>query len=125
MAAEQGLNHSQYSLGFHYENGKGVPKNDRLAFNWYMKAALQGLIKAQLKVGSMYGKGQGVLQNDEEAMKWLRRAAGQNSTETARKLQMAQSLFYLGADYEHGHNVLQSDSLSLQLVHESSSDGLD
>jgi WD40 repeat protein len=41
-AAEQGNADAQYSLGFMYENGRGVPRDDTAAASWYQKAAEQG-----------------------------------------------------------------------------------
>ena len=41
-AAEQGHARAQYSLGFMYYNGRGVPQDYAEAMKWYRKAADQG-----------------------------------------------------------------------------------
>ena len=55
-------------LGNIYEHGLGgVPKDDRLAFEWYKKAADTGLAVAKYNLGRMYESGQGVMKNEELA----------------------------------------------------------
>jgi TPR repeat protein len=74
--AEGGYPAAQNDLGWMYQNGRGVPQNDRKAIKWYRKAAESGnLAKAQDNLGWMYQHGRGVPQNDEEAIKWYRKAA--------------------------------------------------
>ena len=46
-AAEQGYARGQASLGFMYEKGRGVEKDENLALEWYRKAAEQGDEPAQ------------------------------------------------------------------------------
>jgi TPR repeat protein len=43
-----------------YDNGEGVPKDEKQAVAWYKKAADQGYAQAQLNIGSMYDNGEGV-----------------------------------------------------------------
>lgn len=43
MAADQGHAPAQLSLGFCYDKGEGVPKNDVEAYKWFNLAAAQGL----------------------------------------------------------------------------------
>ena len=42
LAAEQGEASAQYNLGFMYNNGEGVPQDDKTAVKWYTLAAEQG-----------------------------------------------------------------------------------
>ena len=35
LVAEQGDSAAQYNLGFIYDNGQGVPQNDKEAVKWY------------------------------------------------------------------------------------------
>ena len=37
--AEQGHADAQFNLGFMYDNGEGVPQNDKTAMKWYTLAA--------------------------------------------------------------------------------------
>jgi TPR repeat protein len=53
-----------------YENGRGIPNNDREAARWYRKAAEQGNSWAQQKLGSLYREGRGVTQNAVNAYAW-------------------------------------------------------
>ena len=46
QAAEQGDAKAQFSLGFMYANGQGVPKDDAEAMKWYRLAADQGYAAA-------------------------------------------------------------------------------
>ena len=60
LAAEQGNADAQYNLGVMYDNGRGVPQDDKTAVKWYRLAAEQGDASAQSNLGVMYGTGQGV-----------------------------------------------------------------
>ncbi len=61
-----------------YADGRGVTKDDNLAFHWYLKAAESGDADAQYNVGFMYRIGKGVAPNDESALYWFQRAAEQS-----------------------------------------------
>lgn len=76
-AAEQGNPIAQYSLGLLYENGQGVPQDNRLAGEWYRKAADQGHPDAQNNLASFHISGLGVPVNVEVGVNWLRKAAQQ------------------------------------------------
>ena len=76
-AAKQGNEAVQYSLGWMYDNGEGVPEDDREAVKWYRLAAEQGFADAQFNLGEMYRRGEGVPENAREAVKWYRLAAEQ------------------------------------------------
>ena len=73
--AEQGDALAQSSLGFMYEKGRGVPKDDKEAVKWYNFAAEQGDASAQYNLGLMYKRGQGVLQDNVYAHMWWHIAA--------------------------------------------------
>ena len=75
--AEQGDAEAQFYLGEMYSNGRGVPRDDEEAVNWYMLAAEQGNARAQNSLGWMYSSGDGVPEDDEEAVKWFTLAAEQ------------------------------------------------
>ncbi|MBI78981.1 MAG: hypothetical protein CMQ51_00980 [Gammaproteobacteria bacterium] len=75
LAVVYGYPKAQFSLGLSYRNGLGVPKNDKLAVDWYRKAARQGNPNAQINLGVMYSKGLGVNQNINKAMNWWTKAA--------------------------------------------------
>ena len=55
--AQQGDPHAQYVLGFMYDWGQGVPKDDAEAVRWFRLAAEQGNVKAHAYLGAMYAQG--------------------------------------------------------------------
>ena len=54
LRAEQGDAKAQYNLGVSYDNGRGVPQDDKEAAWWTWLAADQGHAKAQYNLGLMY-----------------------------------------------------------------------
>ena len=70
VQAEQGIAQAQYSLGYLYGNGEGVPENDKTAVKWFTQAAKQGHAKAQTDLGYMYEYGIGVLTDSKRAYMW-------------------------------------------------------
>jgi len=69
---------AQWLLGDMYKDGEGLPKDMKMALDWWTKAASKGLADAQLSLGDSYAAGQGVPENWSEAVKWWREAANQN-----------------------------------------------
>ena len=53
-----------------YDNGEGVPEDDREAVKWYTLAAEQGYADAQFNLGLMYANGEGVLEDYVYAYMW-------------------------------------------------------
>ena len=84
--AEQGDAVAQGMIGWHYEQGLGVPVNDAEAVKWYRKAAEQGHSKAQSNLGNMYYEGKGVLVNNVRAYMWWSLAKAQRYERAARNL---------------------------------------
>ena len=54
LAAEQGDADAQYSLGFMYATGDGVPENDAEAVKWYRFSAEQGNDRRTGRHGVIY-----------------------------------------------------------------------
>ena len=73
--AERGDPWAQYSLAVAYDDGFGVPRNFKLALEWYKRAGYQGLADAQYMAGRFYGGGRGVKQDPAKALFWLELAA--------------------------------------------------
>jgi TPR repeat protein len=96
--AEQGDAEAQFSLGFCYDDGRGVAKNYAEAVKWYRKAAEQNFAPAQFNLGYCYANGQGVKKDEVEAVKWFTKAAEQN---------YAPAQSNLGYCYDNGHGVAQ------------------
>lgn len=78
--AQQGDAGAQFSLGFLYDTGQGVPQDHHEAVRWIRKAADQGDPRAQYALGIHYEKGEGVRQDHIQAYVWLDLAARQHPT---------------------------------------------
>jgi hypothetical protein len=94
--ANSGNTEAQYDVGEMYERGRGVNRNMKQAFHWYLKAAEQGNTKGAFRTGLCYLKGEGVAKNLEKALKWFQKSA-EKSYERAN--------YYLGVMYEKGEGV--------------------
>ena len=81
--AEEGGESAQYNIGWLYDNGKGVLKDDKEAVKWYRKAAEQGLASAQGNLGAMYANGHGVLKDLSKAKHWIKKAYDNPDAETS------------------------------------------
>lgn len=66
----------QHLLGLMYYMGRGVQRDDKLAFKWHHKAAQQGMPAAEYVIGAMYYTGHAVPQDQRLAVTWFRKAAG-------------------------------------------------
>ena len=83
-AAEQGHAEAQFSLGFMYVSGEGVPEDDAQALAWFHKAAEQGDARSQALLGGMYHQGQRVPKDDVQAYAWFSLAAAQGNATAKR-----------------------------------------
>ncbi|MDR2592933.1 MAG: sel1 repeat family protein [Chitinispirillales bacterium] len=87
-AAERGHAQAQALLAELYEDGKGVPQNEYIAFRWYKRAAEQGHTLAQNSVGTLFYNGVGVKKNKRKAHYWFSRAAEKGDELALRNLQL-------------------------------------
>ena len=78
-AAEQGIVDVQVNLGWMYQYGVGVKKDETKALELYRKAAEQGNVKAQFNTGWMYYTGSGIAKDKDKAVEWFKKAAKQNN----------------------------------------------
>lgn len=97
---------SQYAMGVMAENGFGMPKNPKLAADWYLKAAKQGNTDAQYNLGAMHEHGVGIPVNYVQAARWYRPAAESGDID---------ALSNLGVLYEKGQGVKQDKILAMAL----------
>ena len=74
LAAAQGLDEAQCSLGFMYRSGKGVTQDYTEALRWFQLAAAQGLPVALFNVAVCHARGEGVPEDREQARLWYMRA---------------------------------------------------
>ena len=63
-------------VAFAYRTGRGVARDDRQAFHWYLQAAQAGMPEAQMEVGLMYELGIGTAVDAAEAAAWYGLATG-------------------------------------------------
>jgi TPR repeat protein len=78
--AAAGNAEAQFQLGRLYAHGEGVARDERLAGEWYRKAAEQGHARAQNNLGVLHQEGRGVERDEREAARWYRLAAEQGRT---------------------------------------------
>ena len=79
-----------------YGDGRGVPRDEKKATKWLLKAAEQRSVGAQRFLGAIFYYGGGVTQDYAEAAKWYKKAAEQGDSG-------AQNI--LGAMYERGKGI--------------------
>lgn len=105
----------QFGIARAYRTGRGVPRDDAEAAEWYHRAAQKGHASAQYNLGSMYLVGEGVAKSEAEAVKWMRRAAEQGH---------ATAQFNLGAFYIRGQGVDKSVSDAERWMRKAAEQGL-
>lgn len=76
----------QLQMAKFYENGLYVPKNDKIAHYWKIKAARQGMFEAKLDLANDYVCGNGCNQNIGEAISILMPLADQGYTSATHAL---------------------------------------
>ena len=74
---EQNFPEAQASMGWLYQAGLGVEKDEKKAFQLYQQAAEQNNAVAQNNLGVMYENGIAVRKNIEKAKYWYQRSANQ------------------------------------------------
>lgn len=97
---------SQYAMGVMAENGFGMPKNPKVAADWYLRAAKQGNTDAQYNLGAMYEHGIGMPADYARAARWYLPAAEAGDID---------ALSNLGVLYEKGQGVKQDKILAMAL----------
>jgi TPR repeat protein len=101
---------AQFQLGIWHESAMqgepGVPKDDKIAFQWYQLAAAQGHSMAQNNLGNQYLMGIGVKADLKKAHELFRQSAAQNNS---------YGLANLGHTYEHGYGCTKNLSLAHDL----------
>ncbi len=107
--AQTGDSNAETALGVLYDNGDGVPKDQRVAVMWYRKAAEKGNPQAQLNLGIHCEQGQGVEQEDAVALGWYSKAAEQGYA--AAEVALG-NMYHRGRGGERGglHQVIAPES---------------
>ena len=94
--AEDGNVDAMRQLGYQYNFGYDVEKDQERALYWYVKAAEAGDADSQREAGFLYANGGEELRNYDEALKWSMAAAEQENT---------YACVDLGLMYQYGDGV--------------------
>ena len=113
-SAEKGYADAQCHLGYCYENGQGISKDEQKAVEWYKKAAEQGNPYAQYNLGNCYEYGQGVSKDEQKATEWYKKAAEQGN---------AEAQYNLGYSYDYGKGTLINKELAVFWYRKSAEQG--
>ncbi len=76
-AAKNGNAKAQFDLAIMYATGRGVQKNEKIAFNWFHKSARNNYAPAKHYMGISFLQGRGVRKQKELARYWFRLATKQ------------------------------------------------
>jgi uncharacterized protein len=112
--AELGDPACQLQLGWHYDTGKGVAKNDAEAVRWYRAAAEQHNRVALFNLGNMYQLGRGVRKNCRTAVEWYAQSSMYN---------YPPGLYGLGRMYQFGFGVKEDRAKAHALYRQAASFG--
>ena len=85
-AAHQGDVSAQFTLGWMYDDGDGVPRDYRDAATWYTRAAGQGHANAQFNLALMLDAGRGAARDRAAADHWYRLAAAHGHQQAQRMI---------------------------------------
>ncbi|KAI9339328.1 hypothetical protein BDR26DRAFT_862238 [Obelidium mucronatum] len=73
---------SQFRMGLRFDSNFGSPTaDDKLAFEWYLKAAENGHAEAQTRSAVMYENGRGIPESVPKALHWYTQAADNGELE--------------------------------------------
>lgn len=89
--ANKGNAEAQYYVGRVYQAGLGVPKDHKIAMEWYVKAANNGHRDAHHNIATMYIMGWGVPIDTAEAFRWYEKLANNGDADTQLLLGMTYS----------------------------------
>jgi len=103
--AEAGDASSQYDLARLYLYGKGVDRDDKRAFELFLRSAEQGNAGAQASLGACYRKGLGVPKDNVKSFMWYEKSAGQGN---------ADGQCGLGFCYDEGSGVVRDYSMAVK-----------
>ena len=107
---------AQRNIGQLYRLGLGVPKDLKVAANWYRLAADQGLSRAQANLGVMYLRGEGVVRDPAKGAEWFSKAADQGHVI---------SQYNLALMLEQGYGVARNTSEAAKWFSEAADGGHD
>lgn len=74
-SAELGNAEAQYNLGYFLQNGVGIAKNEKEAFEWYKKSSENGFNDGHYAMMMAYGNGIGIEVDGEKAFEYALKCA--------------------------------------------------
>lgn len=107
-AADAGEPRAYFFVGYYYELGYGVPKNDELAAEYYLKCLHSNIpVKTGCynRLGAMYFEGRGVEEDYDKAFRLLKMADDSGTTGNW-------GAYYLGYCYTYGCGTEQNYALA-------------
>ncbi len=106
-AAEQGHIEAQYIVAKSLQLGRGIKKNEAVAFEFLTRAAKANFVSAQAALGECYLTGKGTEKNMAQAQKWLMQSA---------QLENPESQYQIGKMYLDGDGVAKNPHLGLRYL---------
>jgi TPR repeat protein len=104
--AENGDDEAQRSLGWMYDTGHGVPRDQEQATVWYRKAAEQGNARAQNRLGMTYIYRRKPTPDDVAVgLSWFEKAAYQGDVDSQRTLGELREFGEFGIPRDHAQSV--------------------
>ena len=94
--------------------GRGVPRDDREANAWWLKASESGFAPALESLGYSYANEEGVSKDEKAAVAWWRKAAEQD---------YAPAQYVLGRMYNLGHGVEADDKQAVSWYRKAAEQG--
>lgn len=114
QAAEAGNAVAQLRLALMYDQGDGVPKSSKNAYQWYARAAAQGEPEALNQMGLAYELAEGVEENWDLAAQYFQASAQQG---------WVKGQFSLGRAYQFGIGVPQNRNSAIDWFRKSGANG--
>jgi TPR repeat protein len=106
-----------YRLGLCYEQGCGVEKDMKRAFEWYEKAANRDHSRAQVSVSWFYENAHGGVERSQpQCLAWLTKSADLNDDEGVYRLGRCYANG-IGCKANHGNQLTHSYLFGRSFVH--------
>lgn len=113
-AAEMGNAVAQLRLALMYDQGDGVRRSSKAAFEWYSRAASQGEPESQNQVGAFYELAEGVPENWDLAARLYQASAMQG---------WMKGQFAFGRAFQFGIGVAQNRQQAIAWFHKAAAQG--
>ncbi len=114
QASEKGNENGYYNLGLCLLRGRGMPQDEKRAFDFFLKGAEMGHPGAINQVGLFYREGRVVEKNLETSAEWFEKSAD---------LDNPLGLFYLARAIMNGEGVTRDEARAAALLEKSAAGG--